>query len=103
MFYWEHRMGSWYAQSQLEWDIVQEVFTPFNSRELLDLMLSIDQSKRKKINPLLYIDAIKHLWKEVLSIPINPLSFKGKIRVLIADIFRSIGLLKILKKIMNKK
>ena len=103
LFYWEHRMGSWYAQSQLEWDIVQEVFTPFNSRELLDLMLSIDQSKRKKINPLLYIDAIKHLWKEVLSIPINPLSFKGKIRVLIADIFRSIGLLKILKKIMNKK
>lgn len=72
LFYWEHRMGSWQAQSQLEWDIAQEVFSPFNSRELLDLMLAIDKSYRNASRPLLYKDAIKILWPEVLSEPINP-------------------------------
>jgi len=102
LFYWEHRMGSWQAQGQLEWDIVQEVFTPFNSRELLDLMLSIDTSKREKYNPSLYIDAMKHLWKEVLDEPINPLTFRNKVRRLAVNIVRKAGLVTILKKTLKK-
>lgn len=102
LFYWEHRMGSWQAQSQLEWDIVQEVFTPFNSRELLDLMLSIDKSKRKKSSPLLYVDAMKHLWKEVLDEPINPLPFKKKTRRLAVVIVRKAGLVKVIEKHYKK-
>jgi hypothetical protein len=98
LFYWEHRMGSWQAQSQLEWDIVQEVFTPFNSRELLDLMLSIDTSKRKKNNPSLYIDSINYLWKDTLCEPINP---KNKIRSLVVNILKKTGLFPILKKMMK--
>ena len=46
LFYWEHRIGSWQAQSQLEWDIVQETFSPFNNRELLDIMLRVNPSYR---------------------------------------------------------
>lgn len=88
LFYWEHRIGSWQAQSQLEWDIVQEVFTPFNSRELLDLMLSIDTSKRKKFNPSLYIDTMKSLWPEVLNEPINPIPFKKAVRRFIVNIIK---------------
>ena len=72
LFYWEHKMGSWQAQSQLEWDIAQEVFTPFNSRELLDLMFAVDTSYRKKAKPFLYRDAMKILWEKVLQEPINP-------------------------------
>lgn len=72
LFYWEHKMGSWQAQSQLEWDIAQEVFTPFNSRELMDIMFSIDTSYRKKSKPILYRDAMKQLWPDVLTEPINP-------------------------------
>lgn len=91
LFYWEHRTGSWQAQSQLEWDIVQEVFTPFNSRELLDLMLSIDPSKRKKKKPALYVDAMKYLWKEVLDEPINPPSFRKKLQRLVVNVLRKTG------------
>ena len=72
LFYWEHRMGSWLAQSQLEWDIVQEVYTPFNHRELLELLLSTPVNSRNMFNRSLYIKIIKALWPEVLRQPINP-------------------------------
>lgn len=102
LFYWEHRMGSWQAQSQLEWDIAQEVFTPFNSRELLDLMLAIDPSYRKAYSPVLYSDAMKILWAEVLSEPINPLSNKRKFKKLIGSILTKTGVLPVLMKILKK-
>ncbi len=95
LFYWEHRMGGWQAQSQLEWDIVQEVFTPFNSRELFDIMLSIDPLKRKCEKPSLYIDTMKYLWSEVLNEPVNPYTFKRKVRIFVYDIMSYTGLLKI--------
>lgn len=79
LFYWEHRMGSWQAQSQLEWDVVQEVFSPFSSRELLDLMFAINSSYRKASKPRLYVDTMKMLWPEVLSEPINP--HKRRVRI----------------------
>ncbi|MFN8329500.1 MAG: hypothetical protein U0T76_14325 [Saprospiraceae bacterium] len=102
LFYWEHRMGSWQAQSQLEWDIVQEVFTPFNSREIIDLMFSIEASKREKYHPQLYLDAIKYLWKETLRQPINPIDNKTKIKNTVIKILKKIGLLQGLKSIMKK-
>lgn len=76
LFYWEHRMGSWQAQAQLEWDIVQETFVPFNNRELLDIMLRIDPIYRCTDNNLLYKKAMENLWPEVLSEPINPKNIK---------------------------
>ena len=97
LFCWEHLYGSWSPQSQLEWDIVQEVFTPFNSRELLDLMLSIDPSKRKRYKPLLYIDSMKYLWKEVLDEPINPLPFKRILRSYVRKILKKAGLGSLIK------
>ena len=84
MFYWEHRIGSWQAQSQLEWDTVQEVFSPFNSRELIEIMLSVDSSKRKSKRPLLYLDSISYLWKELLDVPINPVTIKTKLKKILS-------------------
>ena len=103
LFYWEHRMGGWQAQSQLEWDIVQEVFTPFNSRELFDIMLSIDPLKRKCEKPSLYIDTMKYLWSEVLNEPVNPYTFKRKVRIFVYDIMSYTGLLKIHQAVKTKK
>lgn len=73
LFYWEHRVGNWQAQSQLEWDIVQEEFTPFNHRGLLETMLGIPPKYRcgGKDN-ILYSKIIKKLWPEVLREPVNP-------------------------------
>jgi hypothetical protein len=72
LFYWEQRMNSWQAQSQLEWDIVQEVFTPYNNRELIDLTLAVDPKFRCAPDYLLFQKLIQKQWNEALSEPINP-------------------------------
>jgi hypothetical protein len=73
LFLWEHRMGSWQSQSQLEWDIVYDAFTPFNNRELINILLSVDP-KYRCYGPefLFFKKAIKILWEETLQEPINP-------------------------------
>ncbi len=72
LFYWEHRMGSWQAQSQLEWDIVQEAYTPFNHRYLLEMMLCVPPKFRCAPDYSLYRRIGKCLWPEVMEHPINP-------------------------------
>jgi hypothetical protein len=72
LFQWEIKHGGWQPMTQLEWDIVQEVFTPFNCRSLLTTLLSVDESDRKIPDFTLYMSMIAELWPEVLSEPINP-------------------------------
>ena len=72
LFRWEIRHGCWQAMSQLEWDIVHEVLTPFNCRSLLTTLLSVDESYRKIPDFTLYKSIIAELWPEVLTEPINP-------------------------------
>ena len=92
LFYWEHRMGSWQAQSLLEWDIVQEAFVPFNNRELLDIMLGIETKYRCKPNYSHFMKAIQILWEETLIEPINPLSLVKKIKDKIKTTLIQIGI-----------
>jgi hypothetical protein len=72
LFYWEHRMGSWQAQSQLEWDIIQDEFTPFNHRGLLEVLLCTPAKLRCEPNYSLYKRIMKVLWPEVMRYPVNP-------------------------------
>ncbi len=72
LFYWEHRMGSWQAQSQLEWDLVQESYVPYNNREILELMLSTSKEYRCAPRYVLHEKIAKYLWPEVMSQPVNP-------------------------------
>jgi hypothetical protein len=72
LFYWEHRMGSWQAQSQLEWDIVQESYTPFNHRGLIEIMLGVPTKFRREPDYELYIRMNEFLYPETLKYPINP-------------------------------
>ena len=67
-------MGSWQAQSQLEWDIVQEVFALFNYRPLLEIMLGTPVKYRIAENYSLYKGIINHSWPALLKWPINPLN-----------------------------
>jgi len=50
----------------------KDIFTPFNSRELLTVMLSVPSRYRKGLKPLFFARVIEHLWPEVLGAPINP-------------------------------
>lgn len=73
IFYWEQRSGRWLATSQLEFGMVwRDIFTPFNSREILETMLSVDEKFRCTPKYELFTDLIAHLWPELLSQPINP-------------------------------
>jgi hypothetical protein len=83
LLFWEQRMGSWQAMAQLEWDVVQDVLTPFNCRTLLTQFLSVDREYRKPQNPILYAELMKLMWPEVLSEPINPGKEKGHVRTAI--------------------
>ena len=72
LFYWEHWAGNFAAMAQTEWDIVQEVFTPYNCRQLLTTMLSVDEKFRDHDKPLLYKEIIVSLWPDLLNEPVNP-------------------------------
>lgn len=72
LFYWEHRMGSWQAQGQLEWDVVQEVFTPYNNRRLMETLLTVPVTVRRAPDYRLHRELCEFLWPDMLSEPINP-------------------------------
>lgn len=86
LFYWEHRMGGWQAQGQLEWDIVQEAFTPANHRGLLELLLSTPAALRCAPDYRLYRMLLKALWPEVLRQPVNPVPARKRL----AQLFRGV-------------
>lgn len=73
LFYWEERLGNWGAQTQQDKDIAQLDINPFNSRQLVDSMLSIRALHKIEFGSYPINKAIiKRLWPEILSVPINP-------------------------------
>ncbi len=78
MLYWEENCGNWVAKGKTEAMTVSELFSPFNSRELLITLLSVNEKNRGKQNPILYKHITQLLWKDVLKVPVNP-SLKLKI------------------------
>lgn len=80
LMYWEQRMGNWCAMQKAEQDIALEDFSPFNNRQLIMTLYSVDKKYRKPETYVLYKDIMEVLWKEVLIEPINPVSLRIKIR-----------------------
>jgi hypothetical protein len=73
LFEWEQGHGNWLAMTQLEFDSAwQDIFTPYNCRDVLVTLLSVDERYRRKPDYLLYRMAIERLWPEVMGEPINP-------------------------------
>lgn len=72
LFYWEHRCGSWQAQSQLEWDIAQEVFTPFSNRRLLEKLLGVPADEVGPEGTVLLRELIAATEPTLLEVPFNP-------------------------------
>ncbi|WP_343044965.1 asparagine synthetase B family protein [Methanofollis tationis] len=72
LFYQEQRMARRQGMSQLEWDIVQEVLVPWNSRELIAAGFSVEGRCRGSRHPLIQHGIIRALWPEVISVPVNP-------------------------------
>jgi hypothetical protein len=74
LFYWEQRMGSWFAESALENDkkLHFKMILIFNCRDYLELMLALPQRFRKPPDHKFHIDLIRNMFPEVLVEPINP-------------------------------
>ncbi len=80
LFYWEHKMGSWQAQSQLEWDIVQEQYTPYNPSGLLELLLGTHADIGSVPDYMLYYRMCSLLWSDAMVEPVNPPKTRAKLR-----------------------
>jgi hypothetical protein len=73
LFEWEQGHGNWLAMTQLEFDSAwQDIFTPYNSREVLTTLLAVDERERRKPRCRLFRELMERLWPEVLCEPINP-------------------------------
>ncbi len=92
IYFWEHDMGSWQAQSLLEWDIIHETFAPYNNRELLDITLSVPARYRCKPGYKFFSKLSETMWPGVMNDPINPKSFFEKTKNLLKDIFIFFGI-----------
>ena len=72
MLYWEENCGNWVAKTNTESKMAIECFLPFNSRKLIDQMLTVNRRYRGKQNAKLYLKIINNLWSDCLQMPINP-------------------------------
>ena len=71
LFYWEYRMGIWHSLVLLESDISHNTFIPFNSRHILNLFLSVEESHKK--NFTIFKKLIKMNWPVLEHWGINTL------------------------------
>lgn len=87
LFDWEQGHGSWLAMTQLEFDTAwRDIFTPYNSREVLTTLLRVDESHRKAPNYEIFRTLIRRLWPELLEVPINPVTRGARARELVRKI-----------------
>lgn len=73
LFEWELDDGNWLAMCQMEFDIAwRDIFTPFNCRDLITCLLSVEDEYIRYPEYDVYRRLLRHMWPEVLDLPINP-------------------------------
>ena len=73
MFYWEESRGTFYAKGMTaDYALGIDTFTPFNSHNLISLLLSVDVKYRNMYNNILYNKLLLGFSKDALKYPINP-------------------------------
>jgi hypothetical protein len=88
-FYWEEKIPNWAGKLKSEVGLVSEVYSPFNSRELLDIMLSCNRRYRHFYISKLHYEIIKKLYPDALKYSINP-----SLRITAIKILSHLGLYK---------
>jgi hypothetical protein len=68
LFYWEHRMPCWHGSVVLESDVAFESHSLFNSRAVLENLLSVPQEARRKGE--LFTRFVATAWPELAGFPI---------------------------------
>lgn len=96
MFYWEERMGNWAAKGKTEALLGTEMFSPFNSRNLIALLLSVERRNRETQVNKLFDQILLNFSSELLKEPVNP-DRKTKLIILmrkfgVYNLYRNLGL-----------
>lgn len=69
LLYWEQRAANWLANWLTAYDLVwKDAAVPLNSREMLKILLSVDEKYRVKPRAVVHREIINNLWPEV---PLN--------------------------------
>lgn len=76
LFYWEQKLGGWFGGIRTEFDMVEDVVTPFNCRALLATMLGVDEALRSGPAYRFHRDLIMQMWPELLRYPVNPPDYR---------------------------
>ncbi len=69
LFYWEHRIVSWFHKVLLESDIAHDTHTLVNSRVILRLLLSVPLTDRRAGTVFDHIIGLA--WREAYDLPVN--------------------------------
>ncbi|MEW5983874.1 MAG: hypothetical protein AB1806_16095 [Acidobacteriota bacterium] len=72
LFCWEQFAGRKQALIRSQYDIVHDSFAPLNCRTLLVTMLSVSERYRCGPDFALLRTLVEELWRETLSVPVNP-------------------------------
>jgi len=86
LIYWEHRMSTWHAQVLMGSDLAFDTQVIFNSRTVLDLLMSAPLKDRAKAS--LFHQFIERRRPDFASIPINPRSSHRGIEDLVLGAYR---------------
>jgi hypothetical protein len=82
VFLWEQFMGIVHGKAKSQNKALGvTVMSPYNSRLLLDIMLSVNRTQRDRLDNELYNEIIAHLSNNneaVIKLPINPSASKNK-------------------------
>lgn len=97
LFIWEEGLG-WEASQRSQADIAIEEYSPFSCRNLLEMLLSVNDSYRNKYNCSLYRSMIEIMWPEVLGEPVKP-SFKNTLNGALVSMDMLYSAKKIFKKL----
>jgi hypothetical protein len=69
---WECEVGNYISLGQMLYDLAQEDFCPLNNRQLLRLMLGVDEKYRSYPLHIMERKVIGYLWPELLEFPFTP-------------------------------
>lgn len=72
LLYWEHALGNWGVTGNSESDIAIEEFNPFDSHQLYETLLGVDEKLSRIKKSTLFIEMIRNMWPELLEWPLNP-------------------------------
>ena len=104
LFLLENKLAMAHGMYTSQYDIVEEVFEPYNSFLLLELFYSIDSNFRLIKYDITAKYLMKKMWSDVLKIPLIPqksISFSKLILFNLKFILKKIGIFEFLKKKFN--